>query len=167
MESDEKRDFLSPGLLGTSKKDIQRLFDSMEDFIFILDYEATILYVNSIVIKRLKYSIDEVIGKKVLMVHPPELREEAAKIIGEMIKGERESCPIPLLTKEGKLIPVETRVTMGNWGSQQIIFGISRDISERIEFDTALTKSEEKYREAYDQANLYKDIFAHDINNIL
>lgn len=152
MESDMEKDFLSIGASETSKKDIQRFFDSMEDFIFILDYEARILYVNSIVIKRLKYSMDELIGKKALMLHPPELREEAALIIGEMVKGEREICPIPLLTKEGKLIPVETKVTKGTWGDQNILFGISRDISECIKVETALKKSEENYRELYEHA---------------
>jgi len=73
-------------------------------------------------------------------------------IIGEIVKGNREICPIPLLTKEGKHIPVETKVTKGKWGDQDILFGISRDISERIIFDTALKKSEENYRELYEKA---------------
>jgi len=152
MESDQKEDFLSSGILETSKKDLRSLFNSMEDFIFVLDYESRILYVNSIVIKRLKYSKDELIGKTALMVHPPERREEAAIIIGEMIKGEKEICPIPLLTKEGKLIPVETKVTKGKWGHQKILIGISRDVSERIKYETVLKNSEEKYRELYEKA---------------
>ena len=113
MESDQEEDFLSSGILENSKNDLRSLFNSMEDFIFVIDYETRIIYVNSIVLKRLKYSKKELIGKTALMVHPPEQREEAAIIIGEMIKGEKEICPIPLFTKEGKLIPVETKVTKG------------------------------------------------------
>ncbi|MHA2364428.1 MAG: ATP-binding protein [Candidatus Hodarchaeales archaeon] len=33
--------------------------------------------------------------------------------------------------------------------------------------DNALRKSQERYREAYNRAEFYKDLFAHDINNIL
>jgi signal transduction histidine kinase len=40
-------------------------------------------------------------------------------------------------------------------------------IIQKFESEKLLKMSKEKYREAYDQANLYKDIFAHDINNIL
>jgi len=41
------------------------------------------------------------------------------------------------------------------------------DITERRITEEKLKESEEKYRKAYYQANLYRDIFAHDINNIL
>lgn len=47
------------------------------------------------------------------------------------------------------------------------IFGSTLDIIEKRNADRKIEKSEEKYRKAYYQANLYRDIFAHDINNIL
>jgi len=167
MESDIEDEFLSTELIEASKKNLQSLFNSMEDFIFVLDHEARIIFVNSIVLKRLKISKDELIGNSALIVHPPEQREEAAAIIEEMVKGAQEICPIPLLTKYGKLIPVETKVKKGKWGDKDVLFGISRDITERKKAEQTLKESEVKYREAYNQASLFKDIFAHDINNIL
>jgi PAS domain S-box-containing protein len=41
------------------------------------------------------------------------------------------------------------------------------DISELKKAEQELKESEEKYREAYNRAEFYKDLFAHDINNIL
>ncbi len=41
------------------------------------------------------------------------------------------------------------------------------DITERVNAETALMDSEKKYREAYNRAEFYKDLFAHDISNIL
>ena len=41
------------------------------------------------------------------------------------------------------------------------------DITERKITEEALTLSEKKYKEAYDRGNFYKDLFAHDMNNIL
>ncbi len=131
MDSDIKDDFLKNDVIETSKKNLQSLFNSMEDFVFVLDFEAQIIYINSIVLKRLNYSKEELIGKNILFVHPHDQHEEAVTIIEEMIKGEREVCPIPLLTKDRKLIPVETKVTKGIWGDQDVLFGISRDITER------------------------------------
>lgn len=41
------------------------------------------------------------------------------------------------------------------------------DITVRKKVENDLKESEEKYKDAYDRANFYKDIFTHDINNIL
>ena len=41
------------------------------------------------------------------------------------------------------------------------------DITDRKNTEEALKKSETKYKEAYDKANFYKDLFTHDMNNIL
>ncbi|MFX1345347.1 MAG: PAS domain-containing protein [Promethearchaeota archaeon] len=40
-------------------------------------------------------------------------------------------------------------------------------IIQKFESEKLLKESEEKYRKAYSQTNLYRDIFAHDINNML
>ncbi|MFX1420146.1 MAG: PAS domain S-box protein [Promethearchaeota archaeon] len=45
--------------------------------------------------------------------------------------------------------------------------GIVLDITDRKNAEVSLTLSEKNYREAYDQANFYKDLFTHDMNNIL
>ncbi|MBA7606279.1 Adaptive-response sensory-kinase SasA [subsurface metagenome] len=41
------------------------------------------------------------------------------------------------------------------------------DITERIKTEKILKKSEKKYKDAYNRAEFYKDVFAHDVNNIL
>jgi signal transduction histidine kinase len=41
------------------------------------------------------------------------------------------------------------------------------DITERIKTGKILKKSEKKYKDAYNRAEFYKDVFAHDVSNIL
>jgi len=41
------------------------------------------------------------------------------------------------------------------------------DISERKKAERKLKNSEDKYRKAYERANLYKDLLTHDVNNII
>ena len=41
------------------------------------------------------------------------------------------------------------------------------DITERIKAKIILKESESKYKEAYNRAEFYKDVFAHDVSNIL
>ncbi len=44
---------------------------------------------------------------------------------------------------------------------------IFTNITEQKKVEEALKKSEKEYREAYNRAEFYKDLFTHDINNIL
>ncbi len=54
-----------------------------------------------------------------------------------------------------------------NNGNVVGILGTYGDITERILSERALKDSEKKYRESYNRANFFKDLFSHDISNIL
>ncbi len=116
-------------------KDLELLFNTIDDMFFILDIEGFIIGVNEVVTERLGYTEDELLGKHILFVHPKERHEDAKRVIGAMIEGKEDSCIIPLLTKSGNHIPVETKVVIGKWQNKQVIFGISRDITERLELE--------------------------------
>ncbi|HWQ19223.1 MAG TPA: PAS domain S-box protein, partial [Methanotrichaceae archaeon] len=131
--------------LHESQAELQSIFDSIQDFLFVLDLEGSILRVNQVMIKRLGYDEGELKGMNVLELHPPERHDGAASIIAEIAAGKRDLCPILLQAKNGTRIPVETIVTMGRWGERDVFFGISRDISERLRIEDALRKSEARY----------------------
>ena len=106
------------------------IFDLIHDFVFILDKEGKIIKVNKAVIERIGYTMEELFNKSVLVVHPPEKYDEAMVILEKMLKGEKDSCDIPILTKDGRLIPVETKITGGRIANKDILLGISRDMTE-------------------------------------
>ncbi|MBN1349011.1 PAS domain S-box protein [candidate division KSB1 bacterium] len=122
-------------LLEQSQERLQATFDAIEDFLFIIDLTGNILEVNPIVLKRLGYSKQELIGKSVLTVHPPEYHDEAAIIVKKLVAGEIAFCPIPVISKDGGVIPVETRIYRSNRENKNVLIGISRNITEikRIE----------------------------------
>ena len=124
-----------------SEANFRGLFDTIDDFLFVLDAEGTVLHVNNTAIKRLGYQEVELVGRNVLEVHPPERREEALRIITEMLAGSNDFCPIPLQAADGHLIPVETRVVPGQWNGQPALFGVSRDITERLYAEEELCRS--------------------------
>ena len=117
-------------------------FNTIDDFLFVLDEQANIIHTNNTVLNRLGYTKEELYGNSVLMVHPPERRAEAATIVGEMLQGKAEYCPVPVVTKSNKRIPVETRVKPGTWNNQPVIFGVTKDISR-------LQLSEEKFSKVF------------------
>ena len=115
----------------TSRYDMQEFFDTIQDFIFVLNAEGQIIRTNTAVSERLGYTEEELLRMNVVEVHPPERQEEAQAIVADMIAGTRDFCPIPLQAKDGTEIPVETRVSFGHWSGEEVLFGLSRDITER------------------------------------
>jgi hemerythrin-like metal-binding protein/PAS domain S-box-containing protein len=106
-------------------------FDTINDFLFVMDGQGNIIQVNRTVLEQLGYPEADLVGRSVLAVHPTGRHEEATQIISDMLAGNRDSCPIPLQAADGRLIPVETRVVAGQWNDQPALFGVSRDVSER------------------------------------
>lgn len=106
-------------------------FDTNSDFVMILNEGGEIMEVNKRVTEELGYSNEDLLGKHVLMLHPPEVRDEAAGIVNDMIAGRTHSCPLPLLAKNGEQILVETSVSKGLWNNEKALFGISKDVSEK------------------------------------
>lgn len=131
--------------LKLSQRNFQLMFDTIDDFMFILNAEGKIIKTNPVVQRRLGYTPDELCEMSVLEVHPPSRREEAAFIVGEMLAGRLEVCPVPLYKKNGEIIPVETKVVFGKWDGNDALYGISRDISERLKAEETLRKSEERW----------------------
>ena len=129
-------------LLEQTRHNYETFFNTIDVFLFVLDQDGNIMHVNTTVINRLGYSWDELAGKPVLMLHPPERREEAGRIVGEMLNGITTFCPVPIVTKTGILIPVETRVSHGSWDGRPVIFGVTKDISQ-------VQLSEEKFSKLF------------------
>lgn len=129
--------------LKQSEENFKTFFNSNLDFLWVLDEKANIIKANKTVVERLGYSEDELAGKSVLSVHPEKRQTEALNIVSAMLEGTAESCPIPLITKTGTQIPVETYVYPGQWDGRPALFGTSRDISK-------LKFSEEKFSKAFE-----------------
>jgi PAS domain S-box-containing protein len=129
-------------LLQQARQNFETFFDTIDELLFVLDQEGKIIHANKTVIDRLGYSMEELTGESILIVHPPDRRHEAERILDEMLNGVTEFCPVPLVTKSGVSIPVETRVTQGYWNGKPAIFGVTKDI-------TQLRLSEEKFSKLF------------------
>ncbi len=128
--------------LAESEANFHAFFDQSQDFLFVLDQQGNIIHCNRYVTQRLGFSMEELLGVSVLQVHPAERRDEAARIVAAMLEGKADHCPIPLQTRSGRLVPVETRVVAGQWNGAPALFGVSRDMSR-------IAASEEKFSKAF------------------
>ncbi|PKO87717.1 MAG: hypothetical protein CVU16_15270 [Betaproteobacteria bacterium HGW-Betaproteobacteria-10] len=116
-----------------AQQNIAGLFDALRDFLFIVSPQGSILYYNRAVIELLGYARGVLDGQPIAAVHPPESREMVSGMVAEMMRGQRNSCPLPILRADGSQLMVETRVVKGYWNGQPAILGISQDISERLQ----------------------------------
>jgi len=132
------------------QKELESLLDSLRDFMFVINSHGQVVHTNKAVRRRLGYTRKEISKMSVPEFHPPDRREEAASIIADMLAGKREICPIPLLTKDGSYIPVETKVAYGVWKGEKALFGISRDVTDRLRAEQALRESEETFRSLFE-----------------
>jgi len=116
-----------------SKENLQRFFDSIDDLMVVATPEGRVRFTNQAARAKLGYSEREFSGMRVLDWHRSEDRGEAEGIFDAMFRGERRSCPLPLAAKDGAIIPVDTRVWFGQWGGEECVYGICKDLSAEQE----------------------------------
>ncbi len=125
-----------------ARHNFETFFDTIDEFLYVLDEQGRILHTNETVTRRLGYTREELFRQPVLMVHPPDRRDEVGRTVQGMLAGTMDFCPVSVMTKDGHLIPVETRVIKGEWNGRPVLFGISKDLSD-------LRISEEKFSAAF------------------
>ena len=156
--------------LNIEKKFTEDILNSSVDTIFVFDPETGKAYRWNRVFAEVSGYTDEEISK---MKAPDSFYNEedlkrASEASKEVLKEGTTTVEMSLITKNGKGIPYEYMATTFKSSDGKIlIVSVGRDITERKEAERKLRESEKKYHEAYNRANFYKDLFAHDINNIL
>ena len=119
--------------LTENEANFRTFFETIGDLIFVAGLDGRIQVTNHAVVEKLGYSALELANMHVLDVHPADRRAEAETIFAAMARGERTNCPLPLQTKSGVLVPVETRIWRGRWNGVDCMFGVSKDLTAERE----------------------------------
>ncbi len=145
-----------------------------QSFMSIVILQDGILkYFNERLPKVNRYSPEEIKNWKpyefAKLIHPDDrdfVTDQARKKeIGE--KGVIEQYNYRIIRKDGEIRWLENFSKTINYKGRPADFIMSIDITEQMNAEKQLKKSEKKYREAFNRSNFYKDLIAHDINNIL
>lgn len=125
------------------EENFRALVETIEDLVVIADENGHLLYANPAMREKLEYEGRDLASLAILDLHPSWVHDEATAIFQEMVEGTTRTCPLPLVSRTGNLLPVETRVWFGPWNGRRCVFGLSRDMRREQE---SLQKFEALFR---------------------
>ena len=114
--------------LRESETNFRTFFESIDDLIIVAKPDGRLLFSNKACQRVLERSAEELARMNVLDMHPASRREDAEKNFLEMLRGERETCDLPLEAKSGHLLPAESRIWVGRWDGADCVFGVSKNL---------------------------------------
>jgi len=149
--------------LSESERKFRRIFDAIPDLFFLVSKEGIFLEYKGT--PGLLYVPPEIfLGENIRDVLPEPTGKDFYDKIQETLQSKEPTTLEYSLSIENEILYFEGRIL---YFSEERAALFIRDISGQKKAKQALINSEEKYREAYNRAEFYKDLFAHDISNIL
>jgi PAS domain S-box-containing protein len=121
------------------------IVESSDDAIVSKTLDGRIRSWNAGAMRLFGYTAEEVIGKPITIIIPPELHEEEHRILEKLQRGERiDHFETTRVTRDGRRIPISLSVSPVR-DSRGVVVGaskVARDISERKRAEQALRESE-------------------------
>ena len=144
----------------------QTSFDAMSEAVFLLDMENKIIQCNKTALNLFgKLDYNKVIGRSCCeIMHGKSQRVEWCPV-ARMKKTHKSE--ISIAEVKGKWLQISANPVFNDDKKLIGVVHVISNITELKRAERRIQESEKRYREAYDRASFYKDIFAHDINNIL
>ena len=131
--------------LQQSEQRYRALAESAQDYIFVVDKDGYVKYVNAFAANEFGCRPEEMVGKQMHEFFPPEIAERQLKNIREVLKSGRRVLNDMLQVFPNRTVWIDTSlVPLGNEVDEpDSVIGISRDITRRKEAEEALQKNEE------------------------
>ena len=104
------------------------MFDSLSDFLFVLDVRGTILEVNAEAIRCLGYDQEDLAGKPITDLLTPGQTSAVEKVLSGIKPGDTATFSESFYTRKGEPIPMETRIGTGFWNKGEVRFALARRV---------------------------------------
>lgn len=124
-------------------------FNSAYCLMLIADEQGKILNFNQAFSDKLGYG-DEIIGTPFIDLHPDDLKPQAIENLQNMLSGELDFCPLEVLSKTGKRVPVVSTVSVQEVNARKVMFGIARDAEIKDQVYEVINKQKESFRTMFD-----------------
>ncbi|MCB1045574.1 MAG: PAS domain S-box protein [Calditrichaeota bacterium] len=128
-----------------TEEKFRQLYDKARFAVFVIDLEeAVILEANQAACELTGFSPEELVGRRIWDLRPPDFREIARRNWLSSISqsGETRFEGVPLLRKDGKLIYVEYDNLLTELQGRRVIQSFYRDITEKQAMEFTLNQSQ-------------------------
>ena len=138
--------------LRDSEQRFRDLFEGSPDAIFVEDAHGTVLDINPAACRLHGLRREELIGKNLCDLVPPELREEVARDFQALVEGRLQQVEGVSRTHDGRVIPVEVRASRINYVGKPAVLLHVRDITDRKLAEAALRSSEMLFHSVWENS---------------
>jgi PAS domain S-box-containing protein len=146
------------------------IVESSDDAIVSKSFDGVITSWNKGAERIFGYTAQEVIGRHISLLVPPEQADDIDHILGRIRRGERvDHYETKRRTKDGRILDVSLTVSPICDAAGNIVGAskVARDITEQKRADEALRKSEDQLREANRRKDEFLAMLAHELRNPL
>lgn len=112
------------------KESFNFLFNCIEDYIFIVHNSGQVIQANRAVLENLEYSLDEITCLNFDLLFSVTKRLESGNILKGILSGELTELTLPICTKSGREIAVDTRFFKGQLEGNEVLYGISKEVKD-------------------------------------
>ncbi|MEO7538757.1 MAG: EAL domain-containing protein, partial [Pyrinomonadaceae bacterium] len=143
----------------------RQLFENANDIIYVHDLEGNYISINKVAERVLGYTRDEAMSLNMTDIMAPEHLPLAKKQLEAKLRGESDQTvyEIECLKKDGARATLEVNSSVITKDGQAVaVQGIARDVTERKHAAEAIKRSEERYRDLFENANDL--IYTHDLD---
>lgn len=147
-----------------SEARLRELFENANDIIYVHDLEGNYISINTAGERIFGYSTEEALALNMSEVVAPEHLNRVRKYLRDKIEGKKTQTTyeVECIKKDGSraVLEINSSVIRSN-GKPVAVQGIARDVTDRKLAEDAISKSEERYRDLFENANDL--IYTHDM----
>jgi PAS domain S-box-containing protein len=140
-----------------SEERLRSIVQSTDDAIILMDTQGRVAFWNNGAEKTFGYTAEEMVGRPVARIIPERFREAHQRGVQRVAAAGRLTVQANMfelvgLRKDGTEFPLEFSLAAWTAKSNLFVTGIVRDISERVQAESALRESEERFRAIMDNS---------------
>ncbi len=147
---------------------LQGVIEASADAIVTTSIDGKILSWNKGAEEIYGYAAEEVVGKPVLELYPPELKKERMRWVKELLRGRIiRNKKTEIYNRDGKLLDINLSLSLlrDDKGNPIATVGVSKNISREIKLEQKLKKYAEQLEYSNKLKDLFTDIMCHDLLN--